>query len=301
MSSVSTCMKYRIGRPARYEYRLVRGLRHRLTWWGDPSASPIVLLHGFMDCGTTWQFLVDQLPRSWCCVAPDWRGFGASDWAPAGYWFPDYLADLDELLDSVAPGSAARVIGHSMGANVAALYAGVRPDRLRWLVSLEGVGLPRVAPEAAPERFQQWLQELRQPPRDARYANTDELARILRNRNPRLAPERAAFVADAWTRAVGQTGEVQLRLDPRHRLVNPVLYRLEEAQACWSRIGIPMLLVMGCESEHNARRRRELSDEALCRLIRDLRMVELAGLGHMMHHEDPAAVAAVICEFAQAH
>ncbi len=47
-------------------------------------------------------------------VAPDWRGFGDSEWVPGGYWFPDYFADLDGLLDALAPQSRARVIGHSM-------------------------------------------------------------------------------------------------------------------------------------------------------------------------------------------
>ncbi|HEY6481904.1 MAG TPA: alpha/beta hydrolase [Steroidobacteraceae bacterium] len=289
-------MPYSIARAPRHDFRLVRGLRHRLTWWGAPSAAPIVLLHGFMDCGATWQFLVDHLPQSWSCVAPDWRGFGGSDWAPGGYWFPDYLADLDELLDSLVPDAPARIIGHSMGANIAALYAGVRPRRLQWLINLEGVGLPRTAPEAAPARYEQWLQELRQPTRPGRYAGAAELARVLQRRNPRLPAAHAAFVANAWTRPVGE-GEVELRLDPRHRLVNPVLYRLEEAHACWSRIEIPLLLITGAESQHNARRYGELPDEQLHTLLRDLRIVELAGVGHMMHHEDPLAVAATIREF----
>ncbi|MGG2383022.1 alpha/beta fold hydrolase, partial [Salmonella enterica] len=82
----------------------VRGLKHRLTWWGEQTATPIVLLHGFQDCGDTWQFLVDCLPHDWSIVAPDWRGFGGTDWAPGGYWYPDYFADLEALLDALVPG-----------------------------------------------------------------------------------------------------------------------------------------------------------------------------------------------------
>ena len=50
---------------------------------GRALQQPDVLLHGFLDCGATWQFLVDRLPASWTMVAPDWRGFGDSEWAPA--------------------------------------------------------------------------------------------------------------------------------------------------------------------------------------------------------------------------
>jgi pimeloyl-ACP methyl ester carboxylesterase len=67
-------MAYVPRREPRFESLTVRGLRHRLTWWGERTGTPIVLLHGFMDCGATWQFLVDCLPRDWSLAAPDWRG-----------------------------------------------------------------------------------------------------------------------------------------------------------------------------------------------------------------------------------
>ena len=93
---------YQALRAPRHEEQVVRGLRHRVTWWGERSENPVVLLHGFMDCGTTWQFLADCLPRGWSLAAPDWRGFGHTERATAGYWFPDYFADLECLLDQLA-------------------------------------------------------------------------------------------------------------------------------------------------------------------------------------------------------
>src|SRR3989442_11948912 len=123
--------RYTPMRVPRHQELSVRGLKHRLTWWGEPTGTPIVLLHGFQDCGDTWQFLVDCLPDTWSLVAPDWRGFGGSEWAPDGYWFPDYLADLEALLDALAPSTPAPVIAHSMGANIALLYGGIRPQRLK--------------------------------------------------------------------------------------------------------------------------------------------------------------------------
>src|SRR5580658_808948 len=116
-----------------------------VTRWGPPpseSVSPVVLLHGWLDCGETFQFLVDALERDWPLAALDWRGFGRSGWAGDGYWFPDYLADLDGLLALLSPSRPARLVGHSMGGNVASLYAGVRPERVRSVVNLEGFWLP---------------------------------------------------------------------------------------------------------------------------------------------------------------
>jgi pimeloyl-ACP methyl ester carboxylesterase len=290
-------MSYEPGRAPWQEDVQVRGVRHRLTWWGERTSDPIVLLHGFLDCGATWQFLVDRLPASWTLVAPDWRGFGDSEWVPGGYWFPDYFADLDALLDTLVPQSRARVIGHSMGANVAKMYGGIRPQRMQWLANLEGLGLARTRPEDAPKRYAHWLDEVKDPFKEGRYESLEQLASILRMRNPRLTADRADFVARAWSRSEPDSSEVRLRFDPRHRLVNPILYRREEAEACWARLEIPMLLVMGELSDHRARHTSYVTDEQLHGLFRKVRLVTVPGTGHMMHHEDPEAVARHIVEF----
>ena len=292
-------MTYTPLRIPRHEQLTVRGLKHRLTWWGEPAETPIVLLHGFQDCGDTWQFLVDCLPDTWSLVALDWRGFGGTEWAPGGYWFPDYLADLEALLDALVPGKPACVIGHSMGANIAMLYSGVRPQRLKWIVNLEGIGLRKTEPDAAPGRYATWLDELRQPLNEGLYASVQQLAQVLVARNPRLPAERAEFVARAWTRDA--PAGVRLAFDPRHRFVNPVLYRLDEAEACWSRVAIPMLLIAGDRSGHEERRQKDFNDEYVRALFRSAHIITLPGLGHMMHHEDPQAVAAPIIDFARAH
>jgi pimeloyl-ACP methyl ester carboxylesterase len=300
-------MPYEARRVPRHDEINVRALRYRLTRWGDLTRTPIVLLHGLQDCGDTWQFLVDRLPDTWSLVAPDWRGFGGSEWAPDGYWFPDYPADLEALLEALVPDARARVIGHSLGANIAALYSGIRPARLQWLVNLEGIGLPRTQPDAAPARYAEWLDQVKQPLRITRYRSVDQLTGILKQRNPRLPADHADFIARAWTRSVDvdskavSTGEVRLAFDPRHRFVNPILYRLEEAQACWSRVEIPMLLLAGTGSGHQERRLRDFNDDIVHSLFRDVQIVILPGLGHMMHHEDPQAVAEPIIEFERAH
>jgi pimeloyl-ACP methyl ester carboxylesterase len=179
------------------------------------------------------------------------------------------------------------------------LYGGVRPQRLKWIVNLEGIGLRKTQPDEAPERYATWLDELKQPLESGRYGSVQQLADVLMKRNPRLTADRAEFVARAWTREA--EGTVRLAFDPRHRLVNPVLYRREEAEACWSRVTIPMLLIAGGSSGHEERRRADFNDERLHGLFRDVHIVTLPGLGHMMHHEDPQAVAGPIINFARAH
>ena len=79
----------------------------------------------------TFQFLVDCFSADRTCIAIDMRGFGRTQRPDDGYWFPDYLADVDALLDQLAPDAPVDLIGHSMGGNIAMLYAGARPNRVR--------------------------------------------------------------------------------------------------------------------------------------------------------------------------
>lgn len=280
------------------EFVAARGLRLHVTRWGSGSSNCILLLHGFQDSGATFQFLVDSLPDDWSFIAPDLRGFGRSDGQNHSYWFPDYLADVDALLAHYLPaGARGRIIGHSMGGNIALLHAGVRAERWRWVVSLEGFGLPRTRPFDAPARYLQWLNAVQAGPRPrSRYQDADVLARKLMERNRLLAPGRAVFIAQAWTRP-GKDGGVEIAADPWHRLVNPVLYRREEAEACWRQISAPTLMVLASGSDYLSRLERDDDVASMQKCIRMLEVARLEGLGHMMHHEDPAAVAAPIVDF----
>jgi len=252
----------------------------------------MVLLHGWMDVSASFQFLVDALRDDWDVYAPDWRGYGLTDWASADcYWFPDYLADLDTLLEQVAPGAPVNLVGHSLGGNVAALFAGVRPERVAKLVNLEGFGLPSTHPEQAPKRYLRWLDELRDGPRLRSYKNFAELADRMQKSNPRLARERAEFLARHWG-VENESGEVVLRGDPAHKIVSPILYRLEESRACWAQVSAPVLWVDAEESDTLKRIGVGAASYAERRAsFRDLRYVTLPGAGHMLHHDQPEALA----------
>src|SRR5476649_2808066 len=140
-------------KPCSSQFIDVRGLRYHCRTWGAADRPKLFMLHGWMDVSASFQFLVDALHGSWRVIAPDWRGYGLSEWGPSdSYWFPDYIADLDRLLAHLEPDRPATLIGHSMGGNIACLYAGIRPDRVARLVNLEGFGMNRTEPGRAPGR-----------------------------------------------------------------------------------------------------------------------------------------------------
>ena len=289
-------MSYQPRRAARPEMLLIRGLVHRVLRWGPESDDPVLLLHGWADSADSFQFIADEAAPALPLAALDWRGFGHSEWSPAGYWFPDYYADLEQLLDQLCPAGAARLVGHSMGGNIAMTYAGIRPARVRSLVNLEGFGLPRTDPSQAPERHAKWLDQLREVPEFGDYADAGDLAARLMRRNPRLTPDRASFIADSWSKPLAGGG-VRLRADPAHRLVNPYLYRREEMEACWRRQAASVLMVFGGKSDLAARLGTEDGEAAFRGSIPNVRVEVLAGAGHMLHHEEPAAVARLIEDF----
>src|SRR5574343_245177 len=144
-------------RPSRQESLALRGIHYNVRHWGPADGPAVFFLHGWMDSSATFQFVVDHLPPEWHIIAPDWRGYGASSWLGRPYWFPDYYADLDALLAHYSPQQPARLVGHSMGASVAASYAGARPARVAALAMLDFLGLLPSQPEASPGQLGTWL------------------------------------------------------------------------------------------------------------------------------------------------
>jgi pimeloyl-ACP methyl ester carboxylesterase len=276
----------------------IRGLRYHVRHWQGKAERKIFLLHGWMDVSASFQFLVDALSADWDVYAPDWRGYGLTAWSGSdNYWFPDYIGDLDALLERIQPGAAVNLVGHSLGGNVGGLYAGIRPERVARFVNLEGFGMPVTRAEQAPKRYALWMDELKETPRWKPYADYAELADRLQKNNPRLQRERAEFLARHWGRDAEQGGVV-LRSDPAHKLVNATLYRLDEARACWERVSAPVLWVDAAESETVTRMRLTPADLAERRgAFKNLSYRTVAGAGHMLHHDQPEEVARLIEAF----
>lgn len=310
---------YKETRPSQSEFVRLRGLDHHVRTWNAPPASgampkapPLVLVHGWMDVAASWQFMVDAFGDAFAAgrtvIAPDWRGFGQTGLSPSGwqadsYWFADYLADLDFLLDHYAPGQAVDLVGHSMGGNVAMLYAGVRPARIRRLVNLEGFGLPGSRPGQAPGRLADWLDGLQSLQRGElalkRYDDLDGVARRLMKTNPRLTPDKARWLAGHWARP-DASGQWRILGNPAHKLPSAQLYRVDEVLEIHRCISAPVLAVEAAGDSMAAWWKGKYSlDEYHERLrqVPDARIAVVGDAGHMLHHDQPGALARLVERF----
>jgi len=274
----------------------VRNLSYHVLEWGSPGAPLLFMFHGWMDVAASFQFVVDALARDWHVVAPDWRGFGQTVAHQDSYWIPDYLADIDALLRHYSPAAPADIVGHSLGGNVTTFYAGVRPQRVRRLVNLEGLGLAGLPAADAPARMAQWLDQIATGPRLSDYASLAEVAARLMRNDPRLPPDRAHWLAGHWARPAAD-GRFELRADPAHKIVNPYIYRADEAAAIWAGITAPVLWVTARQSGHVERFTTVPGYEERVALIRARRHVWVEDAGHMLHHDQPQQVARLIEDF----
>ncbi|MCA3237446.1 MAG: alpha/beta fold hydrolase [Curvibacter sp.] len=311
---------YQARRPAASEFTPVRHLRYHVLRWGDtPSAlPPLVLMHGWMDVAASWQFVVDAFSPGFVqgrsIIAADWRGFGLTGLDPDAaadvrypghdnYWFPDYLADLDILLDHYAGDRPVDLVGHSMGGSVVMLYAGVRPQRIRRLVNLEGFGMPATRPDKAPKRYAQWMDELKSLHRGElalkAYADAEGVARRLIKTNPRLAEDKARWLARHWARP-NLRGQWEILGDAAHKVVNAQLYRVEEVLAAFAAITAPVLSVEASDNQMDQwwQGNYTLAEfHERLKSVRQLQQAVIRGAGHMLHHDQPEQLAALLENF----
>ncbi|RZJ19982.1 MAG: alpha/beta hydrolase [Haliea sp.] len=301
---------YKEKRLSRSEFVPIRGINYHVRHWGETASSlpPLVLVHGWMDVAASYQFVVDALSDGFVhgrsIIAPDWRGYGQTGTLGAdNFWFPDYLADLDLLLDHYAGEQPVDLVGHSMGGNVAMLYSGVRPARIRKLVNLEGFGMPATRASQAPGRYAKWMDELKSLHRGEMalkpYSEADGVARRLMRTNPRLTQDKADWLARQWA-APDMQGQWRILGDAAHKITNAQLYRVDEVLEIYRCISAPTLAI-------------EASDDSLGKwwqgkytlaeyherlhAVPQLATAVVQDAGHMLHHDQPDQLASLIESF----
>jgi N-formylmaleamate deformylase len=212
--------------PARSRWIRSDGLRlHALDYGGD--GIPLVMLPGITSPAITMDFVARRLTDLVRPIVLDMRGRGLSDSGPR-YALDDYADDVVAVLDRLAP-DRALVLGHSMGARVAAVVAADRRTSLQGSVLVDP---PLSGPERGPYPF--GLQPLLDQLDEARRGITGEdVARSWPNWPQREQHLRARWLSSCDTEAVSAT----------HRG-----FETEDFFTWWPRVPAPTVLVYGQDS-----------------------------------------------------
>lgn len=261
---------------------------HRLKlqfWdWGTGGKPVMILVHGGLDHARSWDWVARALRNDYHVYALDLRGHGNSAWAPGAlYSVAEHVLDLSGLADIIG-GFPVTIIGHSLGAAVTLLYAGIYPDRVKKVVAIEGVGLPparKLQETPAADRLREWIEKIRGTEQRTPHSYPDLASAVARMKeaNPFLSDEMAQHLTLHGTNW-NADGSIIWKFDNFARVGAPYGMNVEEAAAVMSRINCPVELFWGRESFTMD---PEKAPEAA--VLRDRKIVKVDRAGHWVHHD----------------
>jgi pimeloyl-ACP methyl ester carboxylesterase len=280
------------------------GLAHHVLEWAPSvaraSGAVAVLVHGYMDAAGTWDLVAPSLASAGLRVlAPDMRGYGEGPRVARGayYHFPDYVADLADIIDAVVPATPAAplfLVGHSMGGTISTLYAGSFPERVARLALLEGLGPPDHPPEASPDRMRQWILDVRgvraRGNGEKSVGTLDDAFRRLAVNHSGVSTEVLRTRVPHLVRDLGD-GRVAWRFDPLHRTASPTPFYARTLVAFAKKVTCPTLFVGGGPTGFHPP-----DEEERLAAFGSLRRVDIADAGHMIHWTVPAELSRVLLE-----
>ena len=286
----------------RHDLVAANGISLHVARCGDPSARTLLLLHGWPEFWLTWEPLMRRLASRFHLVAPDLRGFGASDkpepFPSAAPTAEVHAADLLALLDALGLPRVG-IVAHDVGAAVAQVLARRAPDRLAALVLFDcpypGMGARFAAPEHLPEI---WYQTFHQLPMAAELVGSSHAAahayfgHFLRHwaaGNPRAFDD----VLEAWVDEFLKPGNLGGGFNWYVANWPSRLAVIRGEAPSLPRITVPTCVRWGALDPILKAEWMDRLDEHFADL--DARVFE--GVGHFPHREDPDRTAAEIIAF----
>lgn len=262
-------------------------LRLHYAEWENPNAPTLVLLHGSRDHCRSWDWVAEELADDWRIIAPDLRGHGDSDWSPEGnYALLALVRDFVQLADHLdAP--PLTIVAHSLGGNIALRYAGLYPEKVRRVVSIEGLGLPpRMMAErlamGVHQRTRNWIAEMQTlaaspPPRS--YATFEQAFQRMREANPNLTDDQVRHLTEHGARR-NEDGSFSWKFDPYVRPISPIDLSADEVAELWTAITCPVLLCYGEDSWAS-----NPNEDGRARHFHDAKVKLFPKAGHWLHHD----------------
>ena len=285
--------------PDRAEMMAINRTELRVWCWGDPSAPPVLLLHGAYDHGRMFDEIAPQIAAlGYHAIAIDFRGHGDSGPLDTGMAWALIHLDLAVLVRELAAGPVG-VVAHSFGGGQGIGLAGAFPELVRWLVVIDGLGPPPEAFEV-PDDIRSMIQDdARRTDRNIlgarrEWDSVEEMGERRGANNLRLPDQWALHLARHGTRR-GPGGGWVWKADPMFGIGMPTDFSIELLAEEHRRVRCPVLVITGTEPDTW----RDLTAEQEAERVGWLqaRHVAVPGTGHYVHLENPAATLAAIANF----
>ncbi len=149
-------------------------------------------------------------------------------------------------------------------------------------------------------RIARWLDSLKTPEQLRPYQSLDAVAERLQKTNPLLRADRAAWLAAQWSGPHGSDGSRRLLADPDHKRASPLVAQVDEWLEAWKRIAAPVLWIEGDRTDISiwwGDRYSKAEFHERLDVVRDVRRHVVSPAGHMLHHDRPEDIAALLEAF----
>jgi pimeloyl-ACP methyl ester carboxylesterase len=261
---------------------------------GPDHGPPLLLLHGVTRGWRDWESLLPALSNEWHVFALDQRGHGGSGRAPS-YLVTDYVADVVRFVSSQTT-PPCLILGHSLGAMVAAGVAAEIPGRVRG-IALEDPPFHTMGNRIAVGAWRaQFLGMQEAAMRGLGLEElTDTLAEIAL---PTTTGEKIRLGELRDRASLHWSAQCLMQLDPE--VLTPIIAGRwldgYDVSQVFSRVLCPVLLLQGDPSAGGALTDADAAEAA--KLLHSCRQVRFPGVGHQLHRERPHAVLEALQEFA---
>jgi esterase len=260
----------------------LNGLRFHYRDWGNPSAQPLLLLHGFTGHARSWDTFAAAMRDRYRVIALDQRGHGETEWA-ADYHPDRMVEDVDAFVRALGLKQFV-LLGLSMGGRNAFSYAALHPEEVERLIIVD-IG-PEVATAGA-NRIQTGVRA------NDIFDDPEEAVRASRAANPR--PPDAELRHRVLNNLMQlDDGRWTFRYDKALRSGPP--RPRQDPAAAWTlleKIRAPTLLLRGAESDVLDRE----TAEHMTRVIPDCRLVEVPDAGHSIPLDNPTGFREAVATF----
>lgn len=261
--------------------------------WGNPNLPPLLALHGWLDNANSFALLAPYLAEQFYVIAIDLPGHGHSSHLPTGcyYHFSDGVFNILQIVKAFGF-ERYHLLGHSMGACLGSLVAGVVPEQILSLAMIEAIGPFSSPEESCCEQLANYAQlACEEADREMKPYPSLEMAIHARSKRGYLAPEYVNLLGERGIQRKQNT--FYWRHDRRLLLTTPLRLTEKQILSCLKNINAKSCLIWARNgfdfAEEPVKQQREAA-------VKNLKIFQLEG-GHHVHMEHPDTVAQCLDEF----